>query len=122
MPVRRNDELFDNGTRTQTENVADNSGLKTSYLAWQMYKSGDGKDEKTALPVVSLNEKQLFFWSWDHLWCDVNRPDAFKNYTNEHSPHWTRVIGSLQNSPEFQDAFSCSDDDFMSSANKCTLW
>ena len=122
LPVRRNDDLLDNGTRTQTENVADNAGLRASYLAWQAYKSGDGANENTLLPGIDFTETQLFFWSWAHLWCDVNRPDVYQNYTNEHSPHWTRVIGSLQNSPEFQEAFSCDNNDFMSPASKCTLW
>ena len=120
LRVRSGDELYVNGTRTQRDNVADNVGLQASYLAWNKYKTT--VDENSALPGVSLNDEQLFFWSWAHLWCSVTRPNAYDNYTNEHSPHYTRVIGSLQNSQEFQDAFQCQDSDFMSRENKCSVW
>jgi len=121
LKVRRNDPISNNGTRTQTENVADNAGLKASYLAWQAYKTKNN-EASTTLPGVSLSDEKLFFWSWAYLWCDVNRPNRYDNYTNEHSPHYTRVIGSLQNSQEFQDAFQCEQGDLMYKADKCTLW
>eukprot|EP01084_Bolivina_argentea_P069598 126608_1 len=120
IPVTKNADRLDNGTQTQTENVADNVGLQASYLAWKTYKNTIR--ENSALPGVDLNEKQLFFWSWAHVWCDVNRPDVFDNYTNVHSPHYARVIGSLQNNNEFKDAFKCKDTSYMSNEDKCELW
>eukprot|EP01083_Nonionella_stella_P088651 247193_1 len=120
LPLRRKSELMDDGTGTQTENVADNVGLKAAYVAWRKHR--EDVKENTALPGIELNEKQLFFWSWAHLWCDVNRPSALDNYTYAYSPHYTRVIGVLQNSQEFADAFECTNSDFMSPDNRCTVW
>lgn len=120
IPVVKESEYLDNGTRTQTENVADNVGLLASYMGWKAYR--ETVQEDTKLPGVDMNEEQMFFWSWAHVWCGVSRPAAFANYTGVHSPYYVRVIGSLQNSAPFQDAFGCDTDNYMSSEEKCELW
>jgi predicted metalloendopeptidase len=42
--------------------------------------------------------------------------------TDAHSPGRFRTIGTVQNMPEFQKAFSCKATDAMVSANACRVW
>jgi endothelin-converting enzyme/putative endopeptidase len=42
--------------------------------------------------------------------------------TDPHSPGRYRVMGTVQNSPEFQQAFSCKAGQPMVSSNACRVW
>ena len=111
---------LNNGTRTVTENVADNNGISASYKAWKQFKNTE--KQNNILPGVSLNEEQLFYWSFAHTWCGASRPNIYQNYTGVHSPNYARVIGSLQNDENFSNAYKCKSGSRMNPKNKCTLW
>jgi endothelin-converting enzyme/putative endopeptidase len=109
-----------NGRLTLGENAADNGGLHLAYAALMndlatktLPKSDDG-----------FTQQQLFFIGYAQIWCQ-NVTDAESRrraIIDSHSPGQFRVNGVLQNSPEFQSAFSCKTGDPMVSANACRVW
>ncbi|XP_053316372.1 neprilysin [Spea bombifrons] len=110
------------GTGTLSENIADNGGLRQAYKAYQKYLSKSGNEH--ILPGLDLTSKQLFFLAFSQIWCSAYTSHyAHTSITeDEHSPGEFRVIGTLQNFPEFSEAFSCDTDDYMNPAHKCRLW
>eukprot|EP01083_Nonionella_stella_P046005 123216_1 len=112
--------VYDNGTRTITENVADNAGIWSSWTAWRKYLSEMGNDQ--LLYGVELNQEQLFFVGYARVWCESARADAFQNYSDVHSEDYARVIGPLQNIPHFANAFQCKAGSRMNPEQKCTVW
>ena len=113
-------EIYDNGTQTITENVADNAGSQSSWVAWRQYIADHGEDKP--IQGVDFSSEQLFFISWARLWCEAKQPGAYEGYTDVHSPNYARVIGVLQNHPHFADAFSCAAGDRMNPVKKCSVW
>ena len=113
-------KVYDDGNLTITENVADNAGLASSWVAWQKYIKENGDDKK--LYGVDLTQEQLFFVGYARLWCETARPGAYANWTDVHSPNYARVIGPLQNSEHFADAYSCKSGSFMNPSSKCSVW
>ncbi|KAK1168496.1 neprilysin-like [Acipenser oxyrinchus oxyrinchus] len=110
------------GINTLGENIADNGGIRQSYQAYQNYINNHGKED--LLPGIDLNHKQLFFLNFAQVWCGTYRPEYAVNSikTDAHSPGKFRVLGSLQNFPEFADAFSCHKHDYMAPEKKCRVW
>ncbi|NXG58706.1 NEP protein, partial [Hemiprocne comata] len=110
------------GINTLGENIADNGGVRQAYEAYENFVKKHGKEK--LLPGLEMNHKQLFFLNFAQVWCGAYRPEYAVNSlkTDEHSPGKFRVIGSLQNSPEFSEAFSCTKTDFMDPAKKCRVW
>ncbi|XP_033885136.1 neprilysin-like isoform X1 [Acipenser ruthenus] len=110
------------GINTLGENIADNGGIRQSYQAYQNYINNHGKED--LLPGIDLNHKQLFFLNFAQVWCGTYRPEYAVNSikTDAHSPGKFRVLGSLQNFPEFADAFSCRKHDYMAPEKKCRVW
>jgi endothelin-converting enzyme/putative endopeptidase len=108
-----------NGQLTLGENAADNGGLHLAYaalmndLATHTLPKSDG-----------FTQQQLFFIGYAQIWCqNTNNPEARRRaIVDPHSPGEFRVNGVLQNSPEFQSAFSCKAGDPMVSANACRVW
>jgi len=74
------------------------------------------------LPGVSLNEDQLFWFSWAYVWCQAYTDTYYINWTNVHAPNPARVWGVVQNSQEFASAYNCPSGSPMNPVNKCTLW
>jgi len=112
--------VYVNGNQTITENVADNSGILSSYTAWKVWKTVHG--DSYTLPGVSLNEDQLFWFSWAYVWCQAYTDTYYINWTNVHAPNPARVWGVVQNSQEFASAYNCPSGSPMNPVNKCTLW
>ncbi|KAM8953141.1 neprilysin [Pelodytes ibericus] len=110
------------GTGTLSENIADNGGLREAYKAYEKFLKKKGKED--ILPGLDLTDKQLFFLGFSQIWCSAYTPDyALTSITeHEHSPGEFRVIGTLQNFPEFSEAFSCRSNDYMNPEHKCRLW
>ncbi|KAI1236050.1 hypothetical protein IHE44_0002146 [Lamprotornis superbus] len=122
------------GINTLGENIADNGGVRQAYKAYENFVKKHGKEK--LLPGLNMNHKQLFFLNFAQVWCGTYRPEYAVNSikTDVHSPgkfrsaeaasHSAvpRVLGSLQNSPEFSEAFSCTTTDNMNPANKCRVW
>jgi len=112
--------IYDNGNRTITENVADNSGIISSYTAWQTWKQTH--NDSYTLPGVSLTQEQLFFFAWAYTWCQAYTDSYYSNWTDVHSPNPARVWGVVQNSYQFASAYSCPNGSPMNPVHKCTLW
>ncbi|NXD72319.1 NEP protein, partial [Eolophus roseicapillus] len=110
------------GINTLGENIADNGGIRQAYKAYENFVKKHGKEK--LLPGLEMNHKQLFFLNFAQVWCGTYRPEYAVNSikTDVHSPGKFRVIGSLQNSPEFSEAFSCTDRNYMDPAKKCRVW
>ncbi|XP_066541497.1 neprilysin-like [Hoplias malabaricus] len=111
-----------NGNNTLGENIADNGGIRQSYQAYQNYVRKHGKE--APLPGLELNHEQLFFLNFAQIWCGTHRPEHAVNSikTDVHSPGKFRVLGSLQNFPEFAKAFKCQRSDYMVPDNTCRVW
>ncbi|NWV08942.1 NEP protein, partial [Ptilonorhynchus violaceus] len=110
------------GINTLGENIADNGGVRQAYKAYENFVTKHGKEK--LLPGLDMNHKQLFFLNFAQIWCGTYRPEYAVNSikTDVHSPGKFRVLGSLQNSPEFSEAFSCTTTDNMNPAKKCRVW
>ncbi|NXI19085.1 NEP protein, partial [Irena cyanogastra] len=110
------------GINTLGENIADNGGVRQAYKAYENFVKKHGKEK--LLPGLDMNHKQLFFLNFAQVWCGTYRPEYAVNSikTDVHSPGKFRVLGSLQNSPEFSEAFSCTTSDNMDPAKKCRVW
>lgn len=57
-------------------------------------------------------------------WCENQREESLRlrAQTDPHSPGKFRVIGVLQNMPEFRGAFSCKPGQAMVRENACRVW
>ncbi|XP_060581147.1 neprilysin-2-like [Ruditapes philippinarum] len=112
-----------NGINTQGENIADNGGVKQSYMAYRKWVEQRGSEEPT-LPGLNFTNNQLFFINWAQVWCDNTRKQSFINLitTGVHSPERFRVIGSLQNFQNFADEFGCRKNSVMNPETKCSVW
>ncbi|MBN3322052.1 NEP protein, partial [Atractosteus spatula] len=110
------------GVNTLGENIADNGGVRQAYQAYQNYINKNGQEE--LLPGIDLNHRQLFFLNFAQVWCGTYRPEHAVNSikTDVHSPGKFRVLGSLQNFPEFAEAFSCRKKDYMAPLQQCRVW
>lgn len=112
--------VYVNGNNTITENVADNSGIVSSYTAWQVWKQDH--DDSYTLPGVSLTEDQLFWFAWANAWCQVYTNTYYSDWTDVHSPNPARVWGVAQNNDAFAQAYNCKTGSKMNPSHKCTLW
>eukprot|EP01083_Nonionella_stella_P098661 277519_1 len=112
--------VYNNGSRTLGENVADNAGIRSSWTAWRKYIAKHGSDK--VLHGVDMTEEQLFFVGAARVWCNSGVAGSNSGDDNVHSPNYARVIGTLQNMPEFALAFGCKVGSRMNPKNKCTVW
>ncbi|QSZ29633.1 hypothetical protein DSL72_004149 [Monilinia vaccinii-corymbosi] len=110
--------LHVNGKLTLGENIADAGGLSASFAAWKK-RQGEEKDKN--LPGLSehFSQDQLFFVSYANWWCGKSTKETAINrlYTDPHAPKWARVLGTMANSKEFKEAFSCKEKEPV-----CKLW
>ncbi|KAH7680076.1 Protein NEP-17 b, partial [Aphelenchoides avenae] len=66
---------------------------------------------------------QLFFLSFSNVWCNRDSPDKIKNQLYDvHSPGKYRILGTLQNYPEFRAAFQCPADSTYGPEKHCNVW
>ncbi|XP_074655291.1 neprilysin-like isoform X4 [Tubulanus polymorphus] len=115
-----------NGIQTQGENIADNGGLKQAYQAYRDWvKTARNGIEESRLPGLEhLTNDQLFFLNFAQVWCGTLRDEAYINRisTGRHSPGEFRVIGSVSNTKEFSEAYSCPSGSPMNPVHKCQVW
>ncbi|XP_054901744.1 neprilysin-like [Poeciliopsis prolifica] len=116
------DGLHLNGDITLNENIADNGGIRLAYQAYKKFVKRNG--EELPLPGIDLSHDQLFFLNFAQIWCESYRPEQAINSIemDVHSPMLFRVLGSLQNFPEFAKAFNCKKSSNMVSDNVCRVW
>ncbi len=110
-----------NGRLTLGENGADNAGIRLAYMAL-LGGIENGSVDKAKLD--GYTPEQRFFLGYAQIWCENARPEYSRNdvRTNPHSPGQFRVIGVLENIPEFGKAFGCSAGQPMMAANGCRVW
>ncbi len=110
-----------NGRLTLGENGADNAGIRLAFMTL-LGGLENGTVEKGKLD--GYTPQQRFFLGYAQIWCANVRPEALRNSvrTNPHSPGEFRVIGVVQNIPEFATAFGCSAGQPMVAANGCRVW
>ncbi|KAI4492198.1 hypothetical protein M0802_010004 [Mischocyttarus mexicanus] len=115
-------DLYINGRMTQSENIADNGGLKQSFRAYKKWVSIHGQEP--LLPGVNLTHDQLFFLNYAQIWCgSMRREDALTQIRSSvHSPGPVRVLGPLSNSEDFAKAYNCRLGSPMNPIRKCSVW
>ena len=82
-------------------------------MAYSAYKNSLNGNEA---PVIDgLTGDQRFFIGWAQVWRRNMREKALRQriLTDPHSPGNYRVIGTLQNMPEFYEAFDVKEGDEM---------
>ena len=110
-----------NGRLTLGENGADNAGIRLAYMAL-LGGLENGSVDKNKLD--GYTPEQRFFLGYAQIWCENQRPQALRSSvrTNPHSPGEFRVVGVVENSPEFAKAFGCTAGQPMVAANGCRVW
>ena len=108
-----------NGKLTLGENAADNGGIHLAYMALMDRLAGHVMEKKDG-----FTPEQQFFLGFAQIWCENATPQSSRAraMTDPHSPGQFRVNGTVQNMPEFRDAFSCKPGDPMVSAEPCRVW
>jgi len=111
---------------SQSENIADNGGMRLAYTAYQKwYESQTKKDlAKETLPNLRYTAKQLFFISFAQIWCNDVHPKvkALQVSVDQHMPGKFRIIGPLSNFDEFSKEFNCPSGSPMNPREKCVLY
>ena len=107
------------GELTLGENIGDLGGVRTAFRAFQATASAK---EPTGIP--GMTQEQVFFVAYAQNWCTVASPEyqRMQVASDPHSPARFRVIGPLQNLPEFHTAFGCAEGSAMRPANRCEVW
>jgi endothelin-converting enzyme/putative endopeptidase len=109
-----------NGKLTLGENTADNGGVRIALMALMNTMT----KEQAAQKIDGFTPEQRFFLAFGQVWCSNDRPEAqrLQVSVDPHSPARFRVNGVVQNSPEFQKAFSCKAGQPMTKQNACRVW
>ncbi len=117
------DDLKLNGRLTLGENTADNGGARIALMALNHLIAED-KTGKEAEKIDGYTPQQRYFLGFGRAWCSKMRPEFSRMLVtvDPHSPGKFRVDGSVQNMPEFQQAWSCKAGDAMVKANACRVW
>jgi endothelin-converting enzyme/putative endopeptidase len=112
------DDVKLNGKLTLGENTADNGGARVAYMAMENALNGKG------VVIDGYTPEQRFFIGFGQVWCQNQTPQEARQraLTDPHSPGPLRTIGTVENMPEFQKAFSCKAGQPMVSANACRVW
>ncbi len=108
-----------NGRLTLGENTADNGGARIALMAL-LDTIGDAKDKK----IGGFTPEQRFFLAFGQIWCQ-NATEEIRRQLQKvdpHSPGQFRVIGVVQNMPEFQNTFGCKKGEAMVSEQPCRVW
>jgi putative endopeptidase len=117
------DDVHVNGKLTLGENTADNGGLRLAYQAFLTDAQRKHIDlaQKQADGYTPLQE---FFLGHGQDWCGQTRPEAMRLQvqTDPHSPRQFRVVGVVQNMPEFGKAFGCRLGQPMMPKTVCRTW
>ncbi|XP_059046643.1 endothelin-converting enzyme 2-like [Achroia grisella] len=111
-----------NGKKTLGENIADNGGVREAFIALTRHLHKHGSEDK--LPgFEDMSSEQLFFLSYQNLWCGVSTVDSLEaDLNDEHSPQKFRARGALQNNNEFAKAWQCPSGSPMNPTQKCVIF
>ncbi|MBK9264384.1 MAG: M13 family metallopeptidase [Polyangiaceae bacterium] len=109
-----------NGELTLGENIADLGGMKLAFMAYRQLRKGAAN----MTVADGFTEDQQFFLAAGQAWCAKGRDEYLSMLvqTDPHSPPKFRVNGSVSSTPEFAQAFSCSEGSPMRPAKACSVW
>lgn len=112
-----------NGTRTLGENIADNCGVRESYLAYQKWLSDYHISEPT-LPGMNYTANQLFWIAYATGWCSVYSPNnlRYRVLYDVHPPARNRILATVSNSEHFAKDFNCPKGSPHNPEMRCTVW
>ena len=115
------DDVHLNGRLTLGENTADNGGIHIALMA--LHKAA-AKDASINQTKEGFTAEQRFFIGFAQVWCENHTPETARLLakTDPHSPGQYRVIGTVENNPDFAKAFNCKPGSKMISANACHVW
>ncbi len=114
--------LHQNGKLVLGESIGDIAGVKIAFRALQISRRG-----KPSLPTIDgFTPEQQFFIAWGQFRGDAVRPEFARTMVQGH-PHPIgkyRVIGSVSNMPDFQQAFACPIGSSMvrPPEKRCSVW
>jgi putative endopeptidase len=114
--------IHHNGKLVLGESIGDLAGAKIAYRGFQISRRG-----KPPAPTIDgFTPEQQFFIAWGQFRGDEVRPE-FARTMVQGDPHPVakfRVIGSVSNLPEFQQAFQCKAGAPMvrSKEERCEVW
>jgi endothelin-converting enzyme/putative endopeptidase len=108
-----------NGKLTLGENTADNGGLRLAHMALR-----DSLEGQPVQRVDGFTPQQRLFLGFGQIWCEnvTEQNLRLMAATDHHSPGRQRVIGAVQNMPEFAEAFGCKAGDPMVRLEPCRVW
>ncbi|XP_033220987.1 neprilysin-2-like [Belonocnema kinseyi] len=115
------------GTKVERKNIADNGGVKMSYLAYQDWVKRHGPEP--TLPGLKYSQSQLFWIQAAMTQCAKYTPEYLKNFSDSPQefidefafPSEFRATGVFANMPEFATDFSCKVGTNMNPAQKCSV-
>ncbi|XP_017128989.1 neprilysin-1 [Drosophila elegans] len=110
----------------QSENIADNGGVKLAYAAYERWLGQQTEEvrQRETMAGLSYDSRQLFFVGYAQLWCD-DVQSLFKSTVaqgDNHAPSKYRVVGTLSNFQEFSWVFNCSQSAPMDPEYKCAIY
>jgi len=116
------DNLHVNGALTVGENIADNGGLRLSYLAFLLNAKREGLNLEQVTDGLSVIQR--FFIAFGQNFCSTTRPEQerLNLQTNEHSPDQFRINGPARNLAAFGQAFGCKLGQPMMPTKACRVW
>lgn len=110
-----------NGELTLGENIADLAGLVIAHRAYRL-SLGD----RTAPLLAGYSGEQRFFIAYAQLWRGKFRDEVMREklLVDPHAPVEYRVMGVLQNMPEFYAAFDVKPGDkmYLPPAERARIW
>ena len=113
------DTLHADGRLSLGENIADLGGLNISFQAFKTANTQKGK-------IDGFTPDQRFFLAYGHIWGQNTRDKEIQRRTKEdvHSLGRFRVLGPLQNLPEFYAAFDVKAGQkmFLESDKRAKIW
>lgn len=116
-----------NGKNTVGENIADNGGLRTAFLAYTKFRRERGKHRDIRLKgLEELSGEKLFFIANGMVWCGMERKAMLRELIqyDGHSPLKYRVNIPMKNMPLFARVFNCPSGSPMNPRRNetCSLW
>jgi putative endopeptidase len=114
------DDVKLNGKLVLGENTADNGGARIAYMS--MLRTPEGKDPLKT--TDGYTPAQRFFIGFGQIWCEGERPEYLRMLAtvDPHSPGKWRANGTVQNMPEFAQAFACKAGQKMVREPACRVW
>uniref|UniRef100_A0A1I8APY4 Peptidase_M13 domain-containing protein n=1 Tax=Steinernema glaseri TaxID=37863 RepID=A0A1I8APY4_9BILA len=117
-------DLHVDGKATLSENIAD-SQVQASLRAYRDYlKTLPGGKEESVPGLEHLTNEQIFWLAYGGSYCakTVTAEKIYRSAWDTHSPEDFRIIGQAHNSKEFQEAFQCTQQDYMVPKKRCAVF